>query len=247
MKKPQFSLRTIEEYPLRDEGFSFSTVDGKSGSIHGMEELENIARMGGPTMIIGISRRLLAQSLKEEILQESKEYVPITEDTMNLCFDRWNPSAGTNIGNAIPHRHDEINVHASIEYSSVGTAFFRTRAVIKGVRDAINLAYRNHEEDLGNTFEAVLRKYENGGSRDDLYDDLFTIAHNPPLSEFYPTFTETIQSTTRRLQGQYDVSLGKKGVGMTIIPKNCPHSRSMATSPIRNHLTAWRYMRDVHA
>lgn len=246
MKKPQFSLRTIEEYPLRDEGFSFSTVDGKSGSIHGMEELENIARMGGPTMIIGISRRLLAQSLKEEILQESKEYVPITEDTMNLCFDRWNPSAGTNIGNAIPHRHDEINVHASIEYSSVGTAFFRTSTVIEGVRRAIDLAYRYQEEELGNTFEAVLRKYEDGGSRDDVYDELFTIAHSNPASQFYPVFANEIQRTTRRLQGQYDVSLGKKGVGMTIIPKDCPHSRSMTTSPIRNHLTAWRYMKYVN-
>ena len=227
----------IDASPLSGDGLHVYTPNLSSGFIE-HADLGNIIRLAEEKGIVAIPRSLLDPNYLESIRFNLEYPTPVM--TRKALYDYWHRTSGSTVRNAMPHLHDDTNIHVAPCPSNQPTAFFSRRAAIAAVE------CMSRTEDICSQFQEKLRYALDCSLRSDDPQEVFLklseLVH-AERGEDSLRCVQLLQHEVRERGGMLEIPLEKDAYGLIVIPKVL-HGRSVLGALTRDDVqTAWRYVR----
>ncbi len=239
MEGQRFSLEpSIDDAPLQKDGLCIRTAALSSGTIGSDADLRQVLSLGDPDRTIVAIRRADMDREYLDAIRFDAEERGLGSKTK---YTHWNQTGGYSPLNAMPHRHDAVNVHVAITESKQPTAFFSRDAVREAVRTAaVDLRHPIAlRRQLGNALYNDERKPHRTNA---LYEGLLCIESTRDRQLPLLECIQGMQKEMRDRTGMVEIPLTQEEHAAVIIPKNSIHARSLLADLFRTDAdTAWRY------
>lgn len=234
----------IDASPLRKDGLTVWTTELSSGQIETFEDVQSIVDMGDDKSIIVIPRSQIAQEYLERVESSFQTTYPFFSSIPKAAlYTYWHPTNNHSTRNALPHVHDDDNIHAALNPSKQPTVFF-SRSALKAAIGYLSKADAI-EENLRGKLQYIFScvELESILGENAVLAALVAEFHNE-RSIGTTECVRAIQQETRSRGGLLEIPLTADAYGMVGIPRNSVHSRGVLDDFVRDDArTAWRYFR----